>query len=253
MEWSRPTLAYEHQDFLDKGYSFLGKVLTAEGLSLARENLDRMIAELHPTLKADEIYSAHQQERWILEIAISKPILDVIEQQIGPDIVLWSTHLICKAPHTGRPVPWHQDKTYWNTSQLGGSVWLAFDDVDVDNGTMFVLPEWHKRKDLPRQKTDNELFEEEIAAGVLPANINELEVGYRLQAGEGAIHDPLIPHRSTPNQSDRWRRVLVCRYMSAGGDMAGMEYPHYRTAEPFPRRYLLVRGEDTAGRGLERV
>src|SRR5437899_1305736 len=27
------------------------------------------------------------------------------------------------SPGTGRPIPWHQDSPYWNTSKLAGSVW----------------------------------------------------------------------------------------------------------------------------------
>lgn len=253
MEWVRPKVDYEHNQYLEKGFSFLGQVLCEDGLAASLENLERMIANLHHSLKPDEIYSAHQQEEWMLKIAASKPILDVIEKQIGPNIVLWSTHLICKPPKTGRSIPWHQDKTYWNTSKLGGSVWLTFDDVTEENGTMFVLPEWHKRKDLPRRKTNDDLFEEEIAPEVLPVNIDQLEVGYFLRAGEAGVHDPMIPHRSTPNASNRWRRVLVCRYMSADGEMASMEYPHYKTGKPFHRKYLLVRGKDIANKGLEHV
>ncbi len=63
----------------------------------------------------------------------------------------------------------------------------------------------------------------------------------------------MIPHRSPPNTSDRWRRVLVCRYMGADGEMDEKEYPDYRTGRMFPRKYLLVRGEDLRNRGLERV
>lgn len=249
----RSDRTYNHDSYLTEGYCFLGKVLTDDGLEEARDNLNRMIANLHPHLKSDEIYSAHQREQWILNIASSDALLDVVEQQIGPNIVLWSTHLICKAPQTGRSIPWHQDKAYWNTSKLAGSVWLAFDDVNEENGTMHVLPRWHKFTDLPRRKTADDLFEEEIVPEHLPKNIDELEVGYYLRAGEAGIHDPLIPHRSTANASNRWRRVLVCRYMQADGDMPEMEYPDYVTGETFNRKYLLVRGEDVANRGLERV
>src|SRR5437870_5600691 len=101
MEWVYPKVIYEHGQYLDKGFCFLGRVLYDDGLAAARDSLDRMIRDLHHSLKSDEIYSAHQQEQWILEIAASGAILDVIEQQIGPNIVLWSTHLICKAPRTG--------------------------------------------------------------------------------------------------------------------------------------------------------
>ena len=156
------------------------------------------------------------------------------------------------SPGTGRPIPWHQDSPYWNTSKLAGSVWLALDDVDGRNGTMFVLPRWHKRENLRRKSTGKDFFTEEIDPSLLPPNIAQLQVGYFLKAGEAAVHDPMMPHRSSPNLSDRWRRVMVCRYMSADGAMGQKEYPHYQTGEMFPRKYILVRGEDIAHRGLER-
>jgi ectoine hydroxylase-related dioxygenase (phytanoyl-CoA dioxygenase family) len=234
------------------GYLFLGRVVSRAELELARVNLDRMIANLYPGFKPDEIYSAHQQEKWLLKIAACKPLLDNIESQIGPNIVLWSTHLICKPPRTGRAIPWHQDRPYWNTTKLSGSVWLAFDDVDESNGTMFVLPGWHKA-DLRRRSTGDDFFDEEIDPAALPPNVHQLEVPYRLKAGEAAVHDTMMPHRSSPNKSDRWRRVLVCRYMAADGETGAKEYPDYRTGEMFPRKYLLVRGEDVLNRGFERV
>lgn len=256
MQWVNPDFTFtqsDHERYQREGYAFLGKILTPAGLESARERLDRMIRDLHPSLKPDEIYSAHQQESWLLAIAACKPLLDVIEYDVGPNIVLWSTHLICKPPKTGRPIPWHQDRTYWNTTKLGGSVWLAFDDVDENNGTMFVLPGWHRRTDLTRRATGDEFFDEEIDPAMLPADVDRLQVPYYLKAGEAAVHDTMIPHRSTPNRSDRWRRVLVCRYMSAEGDMGTKEYPDYRTGQMFPRRYLLVRGQDVLNRRLERM
>jgi phytanoyl-CoA hydroxylase len=150
-------------------------------------------------------------------------------------------------------IPWHQDKSYWNTTKVAGSVWLTFDDVNEENGAMYVLPQWHKFKDLPRRKTADDLFEEEIVPELLPTNINQLEVGYFLRAGEAGVHDPQIPHRSTANASNRWRRVLVCRYMRADGDMAEMQYPDYRTGQMIQRKYLLVRGNDIGRHGLERI
>src|SRR2546425_4612509 len=153
--------AEDHQRYEREGYAFLGRILSPEGIAAAQENLDRLIRNLHPSLQPDEIYSAHQQERWLLGIAASPPLLDAIELQIGPNIVLWSTHLICKPPGTGRPIPWHQDSPYWNTSKLAGSVWLALDDVDERNGTMFVLPRWHKRENLRRKSTGKDFFTEE--------------------------------------------------------------------------------------------
>ncbi|MFN0169477.1 MAG: phytanoyl-CoA dioxygenase family protein [Bryobacteraceae bacterium] len=239
-------------DYRRDGYQFLGSVLSGTELESARAELDRLLASRNPRIGPDEIYSAHQQEPWLLDIAMSKVLLDAIEAQIGPDIVLWSTHLICKPPRTGRAIPWHQDRPYWNVSKLSGSVWLAFDDVDESNGTMFVLPGWH-HEDLRRRSTGDEFFDEEIDPAVLPLNVDQLAIPYCLKAGEAGVHDTLLPHRSPPNTSDRWRRILVCRYMAADGEMGPKEYPDYRTGEPFLRKYYLVRGNDVLSRGLERA
>ncbi|MDA0660376.1 MAG: phytanoyl-CoA dioxygenase family protein [Planctomycetota bacterium] len=239
-----------HRQFDDEGFLFLGKVLTGEQVSAARANLAVMLAQLHSSLQADEIYSAHQQEPWLLEIATTPIVLDAVEQILGPHVVLWSTHLICKPPRTGRAIPWHQDGTYWNLSGPMVSVWLAFDDADDENGTMYVLPGHHKQI-LGRRETGSAFFDEEIQPTALPADIAEREVEYRLKAGEAAMHHVLIPHRSPPNRSaDRWRRVVVLRYMSADGEMGAKQYPNFRTAQLFDREYILVRGSGSRSPGL---
>ena len=233
------------------GYLKLGKVLSDEGIAEARRHLDRMIAELHPDLQPDEFYSVHQQERWLLELCSAPALLDALEPMIGPDIVLWSTHIICKRPKTGRAIPWHQDGTYWNLDGKMTSIWLAFDDVDDENGTMYVLPGYHKQK-LPRRDTGDDFFDEEIEPSALPGDIADREVGYFFKAGEAAMHAVLIPHRSPPNSSpDRWRRVAVLRYISVDGKLATKQYHDYRTKELFDRKLILVRGDGSANPFVE--
>jgi len=61
-----------------------------------------------------------------------------------------------------------------------------------------------------------------------------------------------MPHTSTPNSSDRYRRVLVLRYMGAEGTVGAKEYEDYRTGEKFSRECFLVRGEDVGKHGLRR-
>jgi len=100
------------EQFGNEGYVLLGRVLSNEGLAEARRHMDHMVDELHPRLQPDEFFSAHQQESWLLDLCCAPQLLDVIEDAIGTDIVLWSTHLICKRPQTGRAIPWHQDGTY---------------------------------------------------------------------------------------------------------------------------------------------
>ena len=64
-------------------------------------------------------------------IARNARILEMVEAVIGPDIILWLTHLFCKLSETTREVPWHQDGQYWPIRPWATcTVWLALDQVD---------------------------------------------------------------------------------------------------------------------------
>jgi hypothetical protein len=236
--------------YLRQGYAFLDPFLSEQGLARCRQNLDAMLARLQPGRNPEEILSAHQQERWLWDLATEPRLLDMIEKQIGPNIVLWASQCLCKPPRSGRPVPWHQDAPYWNiTGKLAGGIWLPLDDIGDDNGAMAVLPGWHTKGQLKIRERGGNWFKDEIDPAMLPENIDALKVNYFIKAGTLATHDTMIPHNSSPNQSDRWRRVIVLRYMDAAGEMGEKTFTNYHTGEPFPRRGFLVRGKDVSNRG----
>ena len=79
-----------------------------------------------------------------------------------------------------------------------------------------------------------------------------MKVKYKLKAGQCAMHDTMMPHNSPPNRSNRWRRILILRYMDADGAMGSREYEDFRSGNKFTREYYLVRGEDVSNRGLQR-
>jgi ectoine hydroxylase-related dioxygenase (phytanoyl-CoA dioxygenase family) len=257
MNFTNPSFQYSddnHAHYTKHGYCIVGKLLSDDGLAACRNEVDAMINEKkQASLPADQLISTHQQERWLFELATQRALLDMVEMQIGPNIVLWSSHLFCKPPKSGTHVPWHQDTPYWNISgPLPGSTWIALDDIDAENGGMCLLPDWHRKGTLPRRATGNNLFSEEIAPDALPKNIEDIKLQYEFPAGWMATHDTMLPHTSEPNTSDRWRRVIVFRYMTPDGDMGPKTYKNYRTGEPFERGYYLVRGRDTANKGLKR-
>lgn len=251
------TFAYSNEDYAHyerEGYVFFEKFLTPAGLAACQENLDRMIASTPPDRDPAEMISTHQLgERWVWDLANESKLLDLVERHIGPNIVLWSSHCLCKRPHTGMAIPWHQDAPYWNVSgQLAPGIWIPFDDIDEQNGAMAVLPRWHNRGELKRKIEDKKLFNQEIDPKVLPDNLEEVKVEYKLRAGQLAIHHTMLPHNSVPNRSDRWRRVLVLRFIDAAGEVGDKQYPDYRSGEMFDRECFLLRGEDVQNRGLRR-
>jgi hypothetical protein len=243
----------DHTSYTEQGYRIFDHFLSEDGLATCRTEIDAIFTRLEPGRDHAQIYSAHQQEPWMFDLARDPAILDMLEHQIGPNIVLWSSHLICKAPGTGITIPWHQDAPYWNVKGvLPAGIWIAFDDMDEDNGAMSVLPGWHTKGKLPtKPNPDCITFDTRIDPAALPENANELRAQYRMPAGGAAIHDTMIPHVSRPNVSERWRRVLVLRYIRADAELGDKEYEDYRDGSSFPRRFFLVRGEDTNARELE--
>lgn len=243
----------DSQSYNENGYHIFDHFLSNHSLAQCQREIDAMLQEIQPGRDPSDIISPHVFKRWIWDLANEPAILDMIETQIGPNIVLWSTHLLCKPPTTGIDVPWHQDAPYWNVGgPLPCGLWIAFDDMDEDNGAMAVLPGWHKKGTLPIDTNDSAFFNQMIDSKTLPDNVDAVKFQYRMPAGGMAIHHTMIPHSSTPNHSARWRRALVLRYMTADGEMGEQTYEDYRDGTSFPREYFLVRGKDVAHRGLPR-
>jgi hypothetical protein len=115
---------------------------------------------------------------------------------------------------------------------------------------MAVLPRWHAKGSLKTRTRGGSWFKDEVDPSMLPGNIDELKVSYYIKADTLARHDTMIPHKSSPNMSERWRRVILLHCMDAAGEMGDKTYTNDRIGESFPRRFFLVRGEDAAGKGL---
>ena len=95
----------------------------------------------------DNLDMLHLRDPRLLEFLLSTEALDLVEPLVGPDIGLWSSHIICKPPRTGKTTPWHEDSSYWNgrVSTMAGicTIWLALDEATPENGSMGVIPGTH--------------------------------------------------------------------------------------------------------------
>lgn len=160
-----------------------------------------------------DIAQWHQTSRWLYDICTHPQILNYVEDILGPDFFLWASEFITKAPQTDKTVPWHQDAHYWPlTPHNTVTVWLAFGDVDTDNGAMKVIPGSHKGGLIKHEIADETsilsfqleegTFSEDDAASLM------------IPAGGMSLHDDAIIHGSPANHSDRWRIAYVIRYSS---------------------------------------
>lgn len=151
--------------------------------------------------------------REFFEFFSDPQLLDVVEQIIGPDIILWASALFCKPAATGLEVPWHQDGQYWPIRPRATvTVWIALDDVRVDNGCMRVIPGSHRMGEFSHDTSPREDL-------VLNQVLNDPRIdlarvrNIELEPGQLSLHDVELVHGSQANTSGRRRAGLAVRYM----------------------------------------
>ena len=127
-----------------------------EGEDLA--GLQQAVAHLvedNPTLLDQSIVAPHvpgsgvqgvkvrSPEYW-KRVALHPRIVDMVEQVVGPDIVLWGTTLFYKRAVSGPATGWHRDGQVWPIKPLATtSVWIAATESTVRNGCLRVIPGSH--------------------------------------------------------------------------------------------------------------
>jgi hypothetical protein len=176
--------------------------------------------------------------RWLLHPAV----LDLVEPITGPDILLFSSHFICKPAGDGRRVPWHEDSAYWKGQwdpMDVVTVWLAIDDSDLGNGCMHVVPRSHHGgysdyDDLSEQA----VFGNEIRTGSFDRSS---AVPCILPQGWASLHHAKAIHGSSANTSTRRRCGYTMRFISAAA-----RFDAARNRDGLFQIYL-ARGRNLAG------
>jgi len=215
----------EIDTYRDEGLVIPQYHLPATLLAELREDCEKLIRD-NPEVRPEQLVNAHLEKLpgrgqgligggKILRYGTLPDILDLVEQLIGPDIILWGSNLFAKPPGVGMEVPWHQDGHYWPIRPLAAiTVWIALDDSTTENGCMRYIPGSHKsgvlshhmderREIVLSQAIQDDLFDESTA---------EDDV---LAAGQISLHDAYLIHGSRVNRSPKRRAGLTFRYMPA--------------------------------------
>src|SRR6516225_5891257 len=144
------------KSFRDDGALFPVAVLLAEAARAAREKLDALLHSNETAALARGVlgYKTNLVLRWVDDIAHTPALLDIVEDLIGPDILLWSCTFAIKQPKSGGYFSWHQDATYWGLSPpVALTCWIAFGEVGPDNGGVRFLLGSHRLGILTHRNT----------------------------------------------------------------------------------------------------
>src|SRR5437764_12531764 len=96
------------------GILFPVPVLTPAELARFRAGFDEWQARLGGTLTKEFFHQTHLHLRFAYDLVTHPRILDAVEDVLGPDVLVWSSSVFAKEPHTPSYISWHQDGTYWN-------------------------------------------------------------------------------------------------------------------------------------------
>jgi len=180
------------------------------------ELLSRLPADERPEAM-DVPHFAHQE---LNEWALDPGVVDLVEPLLGPDILLFSTHFICKPVGDGRRVPWHEDSAYWKRlldPMVVATVWLAIDSSTRENGCMYVIPRSHNTGKMGFSDYDDV----DVSKNVFPTEItpsqrkDALAVPCELEANHCSLHDARTQHGSPPNTSNKRRCGWTLRFIPA--------------------------------------
>lgn len=230
--------------FRELGYVFPCHAMSsdrARGLRRRLEAFEKSDLAAQYAGREHELYrfKAHLLFTWVDEIVHNERSLDVVEDLIGPDILVWTVGVFVKEPHSDYAIPWHQDSVYTGVDRPDQLVrgWHALTSSRPENGTLRFSPRSHRLGDLRHisgSKSDGLTLREARA----DHNVDEEQADFvNLQPGEAAFFNCRTLHASGPNRTDERRINVVVTYM-----------PTCMTPASNAESAMLVRGVDTYGR-----
>lgn len=157
------------------------------------------------------IQSYHDQSDALKGYLFSELMAEICRATIGPEAFLFLEQFVIKGAEKGMSFSWHQDGGWWAPDcPAYVSVWLALDDMTVENGTIYVLPQsrmerrgWIAHRHDPRT---NDLIGYEG---------NDPGDPVLVPAGSLAVFSHQTLHRSGMNGTKNMRRVYLAQYSCA--------------------------------------
>ena len=223
------------------GFLFPVPALTPAEVVTCLAGLDRLERELGSSVAEADIKwrsHAYAHSPWFNALIRHPRILDVVEDVIGPNILVWTSTFFIKEPHSPTFAAWHQDSTYFGLyphEQV--CAWVALTDASPEAGCM----EQVSSRGAPRQLRHTPLglansinrAGQTIAEAFDPSN----PVAMALPAGSFSLHHEFAVHRSAPNRAAHRRIGIGLNYIPT----------HVRVNGSVRLCAMLVRGEDRFG------
>jgi len=219
----------------ENGYYMPIDVLDVSKVNRAAKKLQTIYNNPPSHIKHPWNLQAHLLADWIYELCVSPKLLDVVEQVIGPNIMIQSADIFIKPANGIKHINWHQDANYWGLDPYElVTGWIAITEANLENGCMSYLPKSHLHQKIEHLETFDE--NSDLTRGQeINMKINDKDVvPVILKEGQAALHHCLLAHGSGPNKSNLPRIGIAVRYLPT----------HVKQTKGPPISMILARGID---------
>ncbi|MDE2914126.1 MAG: phytanoyl-CoA dioxygenase family protein [Paracoccaceae bacterium] len=203
------------EDFLDNTELDTWRAAVDEAVSLRDNNVLPVGSLQHESTSEKNNVFQQRMNLWMDHDGVREIMLDSRLGKMAADLAgvdgirIWHDQALIKLPWAV-PTAWHQDNTKWSfASENSISIWVALDDVTMQNGCLFFMPGTHKRRlvDYPTEGHLGALFEAYPELGSMEP------VPVIMPAGGCSFHNGLAAHGAHANMTPRPRRAFTCAYM----------------------------------------
>lgn len=169
----------------------------------------------------DQLLNLWQDNEKMRQIMLDERLGKMAAELAGADgIRIWHDQALIKRPWAN-PTSWHLDTPYWSfTDRRALSIWVALDDVTLENGCLFFIPGSYKKTTF-----DNPGIGKNMGAifNVYPEFKTTKSAAAVMKAGSCSFHNGLTIHGAHANMTPGYRRAMTCAYMPDGNTFNGTQ------------------------------
>ena len=209
------------------GFVILREFLDEQEIGEVRENVERYIEEVIPTMPPEQVYyevpermetlkqlqRMHTHDPFFEELFVRRlrPLAEVL---LDGDVIPTNLQYFNKPPGVSKPTPVHQDGFYFKIKPKEAlTMWLALDQVDDENGCIRYVRGAHKQGLREHARTQTLGFSQGLVT--FTDEDHSAETSIQAEPGDLSAHHCLMVHRADGNPSERHRRALGFIYYSA--------------------------------------
>lgn len=162
----------------------------------------------------DQLLNLWQTNDKVKGLMLDENIGKMAAQLSGADgIRIWHDQALIKRPWAN-PTAWHLDTPFWSFSDRKAiSIWVALDDVTLENGCMFFIPGSYKETTFESPQIGKNLGD---IFSVYPQFMHSKALPAVMKAGSCSFHNGLTIHGAHANMTPGFRRAMTCAYMPDG-------------------------------------